>query len=137
MRTLSQRFPILAFALAALLRWAIGLWRYVVWTLHGRPIKYAVGAREFDDIRQVPVRSEKADAKRQALAYARARTGDPKLTWGQARKRMQKWLREERALNAVSAERLGGRVPPPSSEIGDIGDIPDRVTERRREKVSR
>lgn len=51
-------------------------------------------------VEQVPVRSTKADGKRRALAYARKRTGNPNLTWGQARKLMRRWLREERAAGS-------------------------------------
>jgi hypothetical protein len=55
-------------------------------------------------VEQVPVRSTKADGKRQALAYARQRTGNPTLTWGQARKLMKRWLREERLAGSLTPE---------------------------------
>lgn len=138
----SRRFPILAFAFAALLRYVVGAWRYVVWTLHGRPVTYAVGKNEFEDKRQIPVRSEKADGKRAALAYARQRTGNPELTWKSARKLMQRWLREEREANGA---RLGECVPPRTesytlTETDGVEqkspEIPDRVTERQRGKVT-
>lgn len=45
----------------------------------------------------VPVRSTKADAKRQALAYARQRTRNPDLPWKKARQLLNQWEREERA----------------------------------------
>lgn len=48
-------------------------------------------------LRQVPIRSSKADAKREALTFARTHFGDPTLTWGQARKRLAKLERELRA----------------------------------------
>jgi hypothetical protein len=41
-------------------------------------------------IDHVPLRSTKADAKRQALAWARTHWQDPTLTWGQARKRIKR-----------------------------------------------
>jgi hypothetical protein len=43
-----------------------------------------------------PLRSPKADAKRNALAYARKRTGNPNLSWKRARSLMNQWGREER-----------------------------------------
>lgn len=55
-------------------------------------------------VEQVPVRSTKADGKRAALAYARRRTGNPALTWGQARKHMKRWLREERERGELTPE---------------------------------
>lgn len=57
-------------------------------------------------IDQVPVRSTKADGKRQALAYARRRTGNSTLTWGQARKLMKRWLREERAAGSYDTPEM-------------------------------
>lgn len=47
-------------------------------------------------VRHVPIRSTKADAKRAALKFARERWKDPTMTWGQARKRIQKLERELR-----------------------------------------
>lgn len=41
-------------------------------------------------IAQVPIRSTRADAKREALKWARTYWKDPTLTWGQARKRIRK-----------------------------------------------
>lgn len=47
-------------------------------------------------VERVPIRSTKADAKRQALAWARQRFGDPAMTWGQARRRIRRFEREMR-----------------------------------------
>ena len=49
---------------------------------------------------RISVRSEKADGKRRALAYARTRTGNAGLSWRAARRLMGRWEREERAVNA-------------------------------------
>lgn len=48
-------------------------------------------------LRQVPIRSTKADGKRAALAFARKQFNDPTLTWGQARKRLAKLERQLKA----------------------------------------
>lgn len=39
-----------------------------------------------------------AEARRMALEYARARTGKPELTWRQAKLAIDKWEKEERAV---------------------------------------
>lgn len=57
-----------------------------------------------DRVSRVPIRSSKADGKRVALAFARERTGNPALTWGQARKLMKRWMREERVAGGMTPE---------------------------------
>lgn len=41
-------------------------------------------------VERIPIRSTRADAKRDALKWARSYWQDPMLTWGQARKRIRK-----------------------------------------------
>lgn len=48
-------------------------------------------------LERIPIRSTKADGKRRALDYARKRFNDPTMTWGQARKRLEKLERQENA----------------------------------------
>lgn len=69
-------------------------------------------------LHRIPIRSVKADGKRKSLEYARWRSGDPNLSWGQARKRIARWEREERERNA----RRRGRAP--SSGRGPRGVAP-------------
>lgn len=62
-----------------------------------------------DRIERVPLRSSKADAKRQALAWARQHFKDPAMTWGQARKAIRRFEREEREFQRermLSAHRV-------------------------------
>lgn len=55
-------------------------------------------------LNQVPVYSTKAGAKKDALAYARKRTGNPTLSWKAASKLMNKWAREEREAERMAPE---------------------------------
>lgn len=62
-----------------------------------------------DRVERVPLRSTKADAKRQALAWARQQFRDPVMTWGQARKAIRRFEREEREFQRermLSAQRV-------------------------------
>lgn len=56
----------------------------------GRPVVCTPTGHPVPSMRHVPIRSTKADAKREALAFARTHFGDDTLTWGQARKRLRR-----------------------------------------------
>lgn len=58
----------------------------------------------------VPIRSTKADAKREALTYARKRSGKPDLAWKAARALLNKWGREERELERSMAPEYAERM---------------------------
>jgi hypothetical protein len=69
--------------------------------VESRDCKYPV------PLAHVPIRSTKADAKRQAHAYAERRVGHP-LTWKRARQLLNAWERAERIAARV-AEREHAR----------------------------
>lgn len=66
---------------------------------------------------QVPVRSTKADAKREAHAYAEKRAGHP-LTWKQARRLLNAWGRKERELERSMTPEYADRMRELSESAG-------------------
>ena len=66
--------------------------------VESRDCKYPV------PLAHVPIRSTKADAKRQAHTYAERRVGHA-LTWKKARQLLNEWERAERIAERASARR--------------------------------
>lgn len=62
------------------------------------PLVETVASKDALLLTQVPIRSTKADAKREALAYARQRSKNPSLQWKAARRLLNQWEREEREI---------------------------------------
>jgi hypothetical protein len=71
--------------------------------------------------RRRPIRNEKRDAKRRAWEYARQVTGNPRLSWKSAKKRLEKWEREGRLRGVLTDEsRAAIAAPEPEPEQATI-----------------
>lgn len=81
------------------------------------PLVETMGSDHPMPLVQIPIRSTKADAKREAWKFAEHRVGH-ELTWKQARRLLNGWEREERARNRALAPEYAERMNELSEATG-------------------